>query len=537
MEVSRFDAFRKAGLPLPETYLAWQVFGAGFDNLGRDGKPQTLPLRDPADNEILLRVDALGLCLSDIKIINQGGAHPRLRGRDLASDPTVLGHECAVTVVKAGNQWKDTFRPGERYIVQADIYYKGAGFAFGYLIPGGMQQYCYLDERALAGDEGCYLLPVQPETGYSEAALAEPWACVEMSYSLDDRLAPGGGDLLIVSDTPEQWREPNPRARIVPRSLEGLADEKFDDIIVPDPSPQMVNDLSPRLRKNGVMFLLGDPAEPGVVSIDLGRIHYENIRYYGGGDTIGDVAKANKRHDLLRDGNALFIGAGGPMGQMHVQRALEIANGPKRVVVTDLDRGRLDHLQNRFQNLADRNGIRFITLAPSDFPNKDAMDAWIHAQAPDGYDDVIVLAPVAALVKDSLRFAADDAFVNIFAGLGIGSFADIELRDLCRGVKLIGSSGSRISDLRKLLSMVETRRLNTNLSVAAIGGLNAAREGLEGVKAARFPGKTVIYPHVVDLPLMSLEDIPKRLPALADKLSPEGAWTREAEQALLEMFV
>ncbi|HOT50282.1 MAG TPA: hypothetical protein PLI07_04850, partial [Candidatus Hydrogenedentes bacterium] len=196
-----------------------------------------------------------------------------------------------------------------------------------------------------------------------------------------------------------------------------------------------------------------------------------------------------------------------------------------------------DHLQNRFQNLADRNGIRFITLAPSDFPNKDAMDAWIHAQAPDGYDDVIVLAPVAALVKDSLRFAADDAFVNIFAGLGIGSFADIELRDLCRGVKLIGSSGSRISDLRKLLSMVETRRLNTNLSVAAIGGLNAAREGLEGVKAARFPGKTVIYPHVVDLPLMSLEDIPKRLPALADKLSPEGAWTREAEQALLEMFV
>ncbi|MCX5757181.1 MAG: hypothetical protein NTU83_01480, partial [Candidatus Hydrogenedentes bacterium] len=121
--------------------------------------------------------------------------------------------------------------------------------------------------------------------------------------------------------------------------------------------------------------------------------------------------------------------------------------------------------------------------------------------------------------------------------LGIGSIAMIELGDLCRGVKLIGSSGSRISDLRKLLQMVEAHQLNTNLSVAAIGGLGAAREGIEGVKAARFPGKTVIYPHVVDLPLMSLEEVPKRLPALADKLSPEGAWTREAEQALLEMFV
>jgi len=535
--VSRFDAFRKVELPLPETYGAWQVFGAGFDHLGRDGKPQTLLLREPADNEILLRVDALGLCLSDIKIINQGGSHPRLRGRDLANDPTVLGHECAVTIAKVGKQWKDSFRPGQRFIVQADIYYHGLGYAFGYLIPGGMEQYCYLDERALAGDEGCYLLPVQPDTGYSEAALAEPWACVEMSYCLEDRLAPDGSELLIVSDTPEIWQEPNPLARIVPSTLEGLADEKFDSIIVCAPTPRIVNELSPRLRKNGVMFLLGEPAETGTVSIDLGRIHYENIRYYGGGNTMDEVAKANERHDLLYDGCALFIGAGGPMGQMHVQRALEIEDGPKRVVVTDLDRGRLDHLQSRFQNLADRNGIRFVTLAPSDFPSKDAMDAWIHAQAPNGYDDVVVLAPVAALVKDSLRFAANGSFVNVFAGLGIGSVAEIELRDLCRGIKLIGSSGSRISDLRKLLGMVEERQLNTNLSVAAIGGLNAAREGLEGVKAARFPGKTVIYPHVMELPLMSLEEIPKRLPPLADKLSPEGAWTREAEQALLEMFL
>ena len=77
-------------------------------------------LREPKDNEILLRVDALGLCLSDIKIIKQGGDHPRLRGRDLA-----------------------------------DIYYEGVNFAFGYMIPGGLAQYSYLDERALDGDEGC----------------------------------------------------------------------------------------------------------------------------------------------------------------------------------------------------------------------------------------------------------------------------------------------------------------------------------------------------------------------------------------------
>jgi len=536
--VSKLERYRKAQGPWPREYLAWPVYGAGFENLGRDGKPTALELREPKDNEILLRVDVLGLCLSDIKIISQGSAHPRLRGRDLAVEPTVLGHECSVTIVEVGQQWKDTFRAGERYVVQADIYVNGVGYAFGYLIPGGMQQYCYLDERALAGDEGCYLIPVKAETGYSEAALAEPWACVEMSYCLEDRLSPGDGELLIVTDDdPVNWREANPFAMIVPRTLEGLTDEKFDDIIVCAPTPVIVGFLAPRLRKNGEMFLLGTPAEKGAVSIDVGRIHYDHLRFYGGGENMTSVAAVNGRNDLLPGGSALFIGAGGPMGQMHVQRALEIENGPKRVVVTDLDRSRLDHIQERFARLAQKKGTELKTFAPSEFNSKPAMDAVLKVLAPKGYDDVIVLAPVAALVSSAMPFAADHAFVNVFAGLGIGSMADIPLEDLCRGVKIAGSSGSRIRDLQKVLEMVEAGQLNTNMSVAAIGGLAAGREGLEGVKSARFPGKTVIYTQIPELPLMALDEIPKRIPGLKDKLGPQGEWTKEAEEALLEMYL
>jgi len=535
--VAKLENYRKGKGPLPRTYLAWQVFGAGFDNLGKEGKPTTLELREPKDNEILLRVDALGLCLSDIKIINQGSAHPRLRGRNLSEDPTVLGHECSVTVMKVGEQWKDTFRVGERFVVQADVYVNGLGYAFGYLIPGGMQQYCYLDERALAGDEGCYLIPVRPDTGYSEAALAEPWACVEMSYCLEDRVTPGDGELLIVTDDdPGNWRDVNPFAMVVPRTLEGLTDEKFDDMIVCAPTPGMVNTLAPHLRKNGVMFLLGAPAETGSVSLDIGRIHYDNLRFYGGGDMTA-LADVNQRNDLLPGGSALFIGAGGPMGQMHVQRALEIENGPSLVVVTDLDRARLDHIQKRFAGLAEKKGIDLKTFAPSEFDSQAAMDAAVKALAPKGYDDVVVLAPVPALVSGAMAFTADNAFVNVFAGLGIGSMAGILIEDLCRGVKIVGSSGSRIRDLRKVLKMVESKQLNTNMSVAAIGGLNAGREGLEGVKAARFPGKTVIYTQIPELPLMAIEQIPERIPELKTKLGPQAEWTKEAEEALLEMYV
>jgi threonine dehydrogenase-like Zn-dependent dehydrogenase len=224
------------------------------------------------------------------------------------------------------------------------------------------------------------------------------------------------------------------------------------------------------------------------------------------------------------------------MGQMHVQRAIEMPDGPRVVVATDLDRGRLDHLVHRFGAMAAAKGMAFHTLAPADFANTEAMDARLAELAPRGYSDIAIMVPVAALVPQYLKYAADGAFVNIFAGVGIGSNAAFHLRDLCRGIKLIGSSGSRIADMRKVLDKVERGELNTNLSVAAIGGLNAAKDGLEAVRDAKFPGKTVLYTQILDLPLTPLEELPKRLPEVAARLSPEGAWTLEAEQALLEHF-
>ncbi|HOE66517.1 MAG TPA: alcohol dehydrogenase catalytic domain-containing protein [Candidatus Hydrogenedentes bacterium] len=534
--MANLEQYRKATGPLPGQYEAWQIFGAGFDNVGKSGKPVVLPLREPKSNEVLLRVDAVGLCQSDIKIIKQGNAHARLRGRNLAADPTVLGHECSVTVVKVGKQWANAFKPGDRFIVQADIYYKGENFAFGYLIPGGLAEYAYLDERALAGDEGCYLLPVQPDTGYSAAALSEPWACVEMSYSLEERLEPGNNQMLIVTDEPSAWDEANPDAILAPRSLDGLGDAKYDDIIVPAPTPAMVAELARHLRKNGVMFLLGKPAESGPVLLDIGRIHYEGIRIYGGGDDMDAIRAANVRHDLKPRGSALFLGAGGPMGQMHVQRACELPNGPSRVVVTDLDRARLDHIAGRFGDIARANGVELLTFAPSQFNAQAEMDAHLRSLAPDGYDDVVVMVAVAGLVPGAVSLAADGGLVNIFAGVGIGSGAGIELDDLCRGVKMFGSSGSRISDLAKVLRLVEEKKLNTNLSVAAIGGLACVREGLEGVEKATYPGKVVIYTQIPDLPLIPVDEAPQRLPDIAETLGPGRTWTQEAENALLEKY-
>ncbi|MCA1900724.1 MAG: alcohol dehydrogenase catalytic domain-containing protein [Candidatus Hydrogenedens sp.] len=539
----KLQKFRNVEHPIPEQYYAWQVFGSGLENIGKNGKPVLLPLREPNDNEILLRIDALGICLSDIKIVNLGGNHPRLRGRNLAEEPIVLGHECAVTVVKAGSQWAKAFKKGDRFIVQADIYYKGVGYAFGYLIPGGMQQYTYLDEKALAGDDGCYLLPVKPTTGYSASALAEPWACVEMSYRLEDRIYPDTDSPWYITANPDPHiLNIFPKSKIFAPTQFPAEGETSKDIII------QISDISSGkqmeawlkyLAPHGTMYVLGsaDDVSNEYISVDVGSVHYEYKRIIGGGRTLDAIKEKNMRSDLMPDGIALFIGAGGPMGQMHVQRALEKTDGPRKVVVTDLDAGRLEHLRVRSAELLKKRHVELITVCTKDFADTTSLNKHLESLAPKGYTDVVLLAPVPALVTQAVDFSAPCGFVNLFAGLGIGTIANVSLKKICEGVKIIGCSGSRISDLSHVLQSVEEGSRDTNRSVAVIGGLFSAHEGLKAVKEARFPGKVVIYPQILDLPLIPLEKIPEILPEVGQYLSKDGTWTQQAEEKLLERYL
>ena len=192
--------YKKVDHALPAKNLAWRVYEAGVENFGKTGKPDELPLVKPKHDEVLVRVDAIGVCFSDVKLITQGASHPRITGRDLVNDPVTPGHEVSLTVVEAGDDYKDKYKPGDRFIMQADVYFKGVNIAYGYALAGGMQQYGIVGEPVLNGDEGSYLIPVnKPDTGYAEAALVEPWTCVVASYRIHPRkaLKPGGITLFV----------------------------------------------------------------------------------------------------------------------------------------------------------------------------------------------------------------------------------------------------------------------------------------------------------------------------------------------------
>src|SRR5207253_505113 len=154
----------------------------------------------------LVRVDAVGLCFSDIKLIRLGGEHPKLYGRNLATDPTRLGHETAVTVMTVGANLADRFHPGQRLAIQPDIYVNGRSTAYGYTIPGGLIGYHLIGPEVLAADDGAYVVPVDDRLGYAETALTEPWACVEAAYSQRRRLVPMRGGRTWVVGHPDDHR-------------------------------------------------------------------------------------------------------------------------------------------------------------------------------------------------------------------------------------------------------------------------------------------------------------------------------------------
>lgn len=77
-----------------------------------------------ADDELLVKIEAIGLCFSDVKLIRAGESHPRVISKNLKEDPVIPGHEAVMSIVKVGSKIQDKFKIGQRYIIQADVYVK-----------------------------------------------------------------------------------------------------------------------------------------------------------------------------------------------------------------------------------------------------------------------------------------------------------------------------------------------------------------------------------------------------------------------------
>jgi len=536
----------------------------GPDQLTLNTSKKVVP---PGPYQILCRVEAVGLCFSDLKLLKQFSGHARktsiISGIDknilaeipsyMPDDkPTVPGHEAVVRVWAVGEKVTG-FKPGQRYLVQTDYRWlptANSNGSFGYNFEGALQEYVLMDQRVITSPQGeSMLIPASEKLSAAAIALVEPWACVEDAYAVRERQTlKAGGQMLIVADTQiklsqiQNVLKQGSPARItwvsdaeVPAGLNvpvqraertgDLKDAAFDDILYFGADPAVVESLFAKLAARGLLniVLCGGRLGRGVVTY-VGRVHYGGIRIIG---TMGsDPAESMKTIPAtgeIRPGDKInVIGAGGPMGVMHVVR--NVCQGVPEVTVYagDLDDRRLALLDKITRPLADKNKVGYHSYHPA-------------KNGPAGEMDYIVLmAPVPKLVVEAVKSAGKGGIINIFAGIAATVTCEIDLqRYIEKQLYFIGTSGSILEDMKTVLQKVESGSLDTNISVAAVSGLEGAVEGIRAVEKQLIPGKIIVYPACRGLGLTLLEELQTKKVSAAQGVK-EGVWSLAAEGALLD---
>jgi threonine dehydrogenase-like Zn-dependent dehydrogenase len=356
--------------------------------------------------------------------------------------------------------------------------------------------------------------------------------------------------MIVLTDAPDSVKQmaAATQAKIIerngltPADYEALSRELtgsvgFDDIVILRPtSAGTVSQIARFIARRGTCNLVGIQPLDGLVQVDLGRLHYDYIAFLGNStsDIAASYGEQRNRCELRPGGSTVFIGAGGPMGQMHVQRALELPDGPRLVIATEISDDRLQTLKDMFTPLAQKNGrtLAFFNPTTSD---QSFHDFVMEVTDNQGVDDVVVSVPVASLMEEGDTVMKPDGMLVLFAGVPNGTMGAVNLSNVyLSNAQYTGTSGLTIDDQASVMARRVAGTLSPGRSVAAIGGLETAAEAIESVIEGKYPGKVVIFPQIHNLPLTGLKELRERLPQVAEKLGEDLMWTNEAEQALIE---
>lgn len=241
----------------------------------------------------------------------------------------------------------------------------------------------------------------------------------------------------------------------------------------------------------------------------------------------------------IKEGGKVAILAGcGPMGLVAIDIALHGDVKPSLVVVTDLDKERLDRAASIFSpEKAAESGIKLV------FANTSDKDELLELSGGNGFDDVFVYAPVPAVVELGDAILGFDGSLNFFAGPLDKKFsANFNFYNVHYAQHHVtGTSGSTVGDMRDIVELIGQNRLDPSVMITHIGGIDAAIDTT--VNLPKIPGgKKLIYTHI-ELPLTALSDFEKlgdndaRFKELDNIVKKNnGLWNADAEKYLLNNF-
>jgi len=273
-----------------------------------------VPVPEVDADSILMKVEAVGICGSDIRIYHHGNSRVQL--------PQILGHEAAGRVVAVGDN-VTKFAVGDRICLGADVpcgecVFCEAGignncqinYAMGYQFAGSFAEYVLLNKMVVNFGP---IHKIADHVSYEEAALAEPLACVLNGLELsqvklgDTVVVIGAGPigmmlvevamkmgarvLLVNRSRPrlEMAKRLGAAAYIcsseenaIDRVLEETGGLGADVVITCNPSPEsQIDAIHMAKNRARVNFFGGLPKDKSLVTLDTNIIHYKELFVHG----------------------------------------------------------------------------------------------------------------------------------------------------------------------------------------------------------------------------------------------------------------
>ena len=153
---------------------AWRLYGAG------DARLEDIELEGAGEEGVVVELVTNMICLSDYKAMSLGTGHKRVP-RDIATRPTMFGHEVAGIVREVGTKWQGQFKVGQHVGLQPSLNIPGheletVGYAWHTI--GGDTTHVYLPSIVM--EMGC-LLPYDGDA-FFKCSLAEPISCIVSAF-------------------------------------------------------------------------------------------------------------------------------------------------------------------------------------------------------------------------------------------------------------------------------------------------------------------------------------------------------------------
>ena len=153
---------------------AWRLYGA------KDARLEDIELEPAGEEGVVVEIVTNTICLSDYKGATLGAGHKRVP-KDIATRPTMFGHEVSGIVREVGERWKGQFHVGQHVGLQPSLNIPGheletVGYAWHTI--GGETTHVYLPSIVM--EMGC-LLPYDGDA-FFKCSLAEPISCIVSGF-------------------------------------------------------------------------------------------------------------------------------------------------------------------------------------------------------------------------------------------------------------------------------------------------------------------------------------------------------------------